>query len=360
MIGAVVPTFNRLPNLALLLDSMEHQSTHDFVMLVADDGSTDGTREHVLSRAATTLWAGRLHWIGCGPHTAVRTGRARNIGAANLPAECSLLLMLDSDLVLQPDAIAGFARLHARYPDHVICGQVDWLPPHHADTVRAHVHGERLARLRETVPPGKPARVEGTFTGPELRERLARSSPGATARMRPEWALPLNSGWPLSRYWAAGGFDESMSGYGYQDMELGARAARQHVECLWAPGLWALHVWHGKHRKAMVENQRNLDVYLRRNGDFLRENGFGDDIEIDVDWNLWWHYHRERGGRIRHVQGRLWAVSHDDRHALRLPDATWLPRLGHFDIDVDHSMESGLNDMIDHGEATCPPSTCVL
>jgi hypothetical protein len=37
--------------------------------------------------------------VSCGPHQGVRTGRARNIGAANLPGGTRLLLMLDTDLV---------------------------------------------------------------------------------------------------------------------------------------------------------------------------------------------------------------------------------------------------------------------
>jgi predicted glycosyltransferase involved in capsule biosynthesis len=81
--------------------------------------------------------------------------------------------------------------------------------------------------------------------------------------LRPEWALPLNSGWPLTEYWRDGGFDESMQGYGYQDIELGARAARAGVTCRPRSDLWALHAWHPKPSEAMLENQHNLDRYLR-------------------------------------------------------------------------------------------------
>lgn len=329
MIGAVVPVFNRLANLRLLLESLEQQSTQDFVVVVADDGSTDGTREHVRSLAGTPWWRDRLRWVGCGPNIAVRTGRARNIGAANLPEECSLLLMLDSDLVMQPAAVEGFAARHAQAPDAVICAQVDWLPPTASDHVSQAVRAHGLAELREKVPSGSPRRVEGTFTGTELRVGLTALEPGGLAPLRPEWALPLNSGWPVDRYWAVGGFDETMTGYGYQDMELGARAARRGVQCLWAPELWALHVWHPKGARAMTENQRNLDVYLRRNGEFLRSHGFGADIEVDVDWALWWHYHQERGGRVVQAESVVYAISHDGRHMLALPDSTWYSRLGH-------------------------------
>lgn len=46
----------------------------------------------------------------------------------------------------------------------------------------------------------RPARVEGTFTGPELREDLFSLPPGRPVQLRPQWALPLNSAWPLDLY----------------------------------------------------------------------------------------------------------------------------------------------------------------
>ncbi len=86
MIGAVVPVCNRRDNLELLLASLQAQTVDDFPVVVADDGSTDGTRELVEDLARLQKWSRRLRWIGCGPGLGVRTGRARNISAANLPA----------------------------------------------------------------------------------------------------------------------------------------------------------------------------------------------------------------------------------------------------------------------------------
>lgn len=322
MIGAVVPVHNRRENLDLLLASLERQSSRDFHVVVADDGSTDGTRDLVEARAAASVWGGRLRWVGCGPNLGVRTGRARNIGAANLPPDTQLLVMLDSDLVLQPAAMARFADAHTQHPGHVLLGRVDWLPPMDRRTVLAAVTEGRVDELRAQVPQRRPVRVEGTFTGPELRDGLFDHPPGLAMPMRPEWALPLNSAWPLDLYWRIGGFDETMRGYGYQDMEFGARAAAAGAHCHARPELWALHVWHPKPAKAMLENQRNLDFYLRRHGANLI-------IETDIDWSLWWHYHAERGGTLLRHQGQLWALNAARDRRLALPDTSWAPRLGH-------------------------------
>lgn len=345
MIGAVVPAYNREANLELLLASLERQSSTDFHVIVADDGSTDGTASLIARLAQRPAWRGRLARINCGPHQGVRTGRARNIGAANLPDGTGLLMMLDTDLVLHPDAIAMLGDARTRHPGKVLLGIVDWLPPMDHDELLETVRSGDVGALRDRVPRTAPTRVQGTFVGPELRTGLLELPADQPVPLLPQWALPLNSAWPLDLYWAAGGFDETMSGYGYQDMEFGSRAAAAGALCVLCPELWALHVWHSKPPTAMEENQRNLDRYLRRWG----TNGVS---EIDVDWSLWFHYHAERGGSVARSAEGLWAVSGDRRHRIALPDNGWLECLGHCVHSGVEVPAEELAEMADHGTAS--------
>lgn len=352
MIGAVVPTCNRRDNLELLLASLAAQTVDDFAVIVADDGSCDGTRDFVEDLARSSTWKDRLRWIGCGPDLGVRTGRARNIGAANVPAGAELLVMLDTDLVLRSEAMSLFWAAHQAHPQAVLFGTVEWLPPLDRTAVFEAVHAGELPTLRTQVPRTEPIRVEGTFTGPELRETLFVSLTDAPIPLRPEWALPLNSGWPLATYWRAGGFDESMRGYGYQDMDMGARAAKVDVTCIARPDIWALHVWHAKPPRAMVENQRNLDRYLRTHGEFLRRDTPDDVLEVDVDWSLWWHYHADRGGAVIRSGNQIYAVNRSRRDRLALPDASWLPDLGHTPRKFSELPVADLDNLLDHGTAS--------
>jgi validoxylamine A glucosyltransferase len=342
-LGIVVPTFNRQLNLDLLLTSLEKQNFDGFTAVVADDGSMDGTREMIDSRCAR--WNGRLLWVGCGRQRGVRTGRARNIGAANLAGDVTGVLFLDSDLVSQPHAVQAFANLHRMHPESVIFGPVEWLPKLSHAWVKSQIKESRLADLRALVPKDTQGRVEGTFVGPELRPGLFERQDGHPIPIRSEWALSLNCLWPVQAFWSVGGFDESMLGYGYEDNELGARAANAGMTCLSAPDLWSLHVWHSKPEHAMWENQQNLDHYLRT-------HSFNPIIAADIDWTFWFHYHAERHGRLVRYGSGLWAVDASGRHRLSLPHEHWGQRLGHcvheaLPIEVDELLA-----MTDHGIAS--------
>ncbi|MGH3823396.1 MAG: glycosyltransferase family 2 protein [Pseudonocardiaceae bacterium] len=268
-----------------------------------------------------------------------------------MPDAVDLLVMLDSDLVLRPEAMSLFHAAHREQPDTVLFGAVEWLPPLQRALVHDAVLNHELPSLRAQVPAATPVRVEGTFTGPELRSTLFEQPADRPVPMDPGWALPLNSGWPPATYWRAGGFDETMQGYGYQDMEFGARAAQAGAMCVPRPELWALHVWHPKPPRAMRENQWNLDFYLRRHGDFLRQHTSDDDLEVDVDWRLWWHYHAERGGTVVDVDGQLWAISRDRRHRIALPERRWLHHLGHPLDSVAPMPAAQVGELTDHGVA---------
>lgn len=259
-VGIVVPVYNRRENLALMLASLERQTSDDFVVVVADDGSDDGTGELVAGLAAAEVWAGRLRWISCGPHRDVRIGRARNLGAANLPAGVSLMVMLDSDVLVQPGAVAAYAAAHAAHPGALIVGPVEWLPELGRDELAAAVAGRAggLAGLRDKIPATStaaipvpiPVQVQGTLVGPELRFSLfgglGEVDPDQPRDFRPYWMVPLNTGWPVGLFWSLGGFREDLPGYAVADFAMGVAAAAAGIQCISRPDLWALHMWHPK------------------------------------------------------------------------------------------------------------------
>jgi hypothetical protein len=251
-IGIVIPVHERADQLALLLQALESQSSQDFHVVVADDGSGPEVAELVSERAAAPGWSGRLTRVACGPRTGLRIGRARNIGSANLPPHVTTLYFLDADMVPQPDAVERVAAVSKDHPGQVIYGPVDWLPELPADEIAAHIAQGPLDELRqqvpETVPGTLPAQVSGTIVGHDIRFSLfGPKGPkdfGQELPVRPYWSQATNCALPLDLFWQLGGFDERVTGRGTPELAFGAKLAHARVTCVGEPDLWCLHAWH--------------------------------------------------------------------------------------------------------------------
>ena len=331
-LGVVIPTFNRLKNLKFLFKSLEYQDYKNFFVVVADDGSTDKTAEFLNRLIKTSFWSDRLLYLSCGRHESVRTGRARNIGVANLPRDITHMIMLDSDLYLDTACFSNFATAFRIRSELIIFGKVDWLPPLRQSTIENTIEKEGYNGLNNFVPKNSAERIKGTFVGPELRNHslFTNDVTSPSYKFNASWALPLNSGMPIETFWRAGGYDEKMHGYGYQDIEFGVRLSRQspNLYCLFYKPIHGLHIWHPKKRGNMHENQRNLDYVLRKHG----RNAAN---EVDVDWSIWLHFHRDRGGRVVIYKNSHWAIDADNIRCLKLPSASWITHLGYCITDVE-------------------------
>jgi hypothetical protein len=251
---------------------------------------------------------------------------------ANLAPDCEFFVMLDSDILLAEHAIAAFCDISRRHPGVVVMGTTEWLPPLSLERIRRVIRKTGPQALRSEVPRGPVRKVKETHVGPELRLRthpdLFSAGDEVRCSLQPEWALASNSGYPVELFERLGGFDESMTGYGYEDIELGVRAFAAGTGCVICPQIWSLHVWHKKVDPAtcQLQKQRNIDYMLRKHGPLKA-------FDSKIDWSFWCHYHRLRGGRIVSVNGDLWAVNRTETHKLRLAGPEWIPRLGYSSTD---------------------------
>ena len=97
-ISVVIPCFNAEPYLAQTLGSALSQTREAEEIIVVDDGSSDGSREIAQSFGRRVRLVSQPNSGAC---------RARNEGARRAAGDA--LLFLDSDDVLDPDALAGLA-----------------------------------------------------------------------------------------------------------------------------------------------------------------------------------------------------------------------------------------------------------
>lgn len=273
-IGVVIPTYNRRDNLLMAISALAQQTYQDFYLVIADDGSTDGTEEAIAALMQTPTWHGRLIWAGFVPERDIHPSRARNRnkGVAHLPAECSLICFLDSDVLLNREALAHYAQAHAAQPDALILGVVDWLPPLPLDEAKQLVDAGQIDQLRTKVPADTAESVQGTYVGRDLRVTIY---PGLyTDTFYPAQKaivknfLTTNLGCPTSAWRKLGGFDEGIIGYGAEDIEFGCQVANLALPCLYNTSVWALHVWHPKTNPADVQlhTHQNLGRVIQKHG----------------------------------------------------------------------------------------------
>jgi GT2 family glycosyltransferase len=335
----VIPSSNRRSNLALALRSLELQTEAAFDVVVVDDGSSDGTRELVEDLRSAPQWAGdRLRWVSTGRVPRGRS-RARNVGVRNAARSATHVVTLDADVVLEPNALNRLRRANIRHKEAAAFGVVNWLPPDARRSVAAALRRARGDMLRGLVPDTTPTRVEGTIVGPDPRpaEYFAPADEAKPALLDPSLALNTFCAIPLGALDSIGGWDEALAGYGYEDMELGARLRRLRTAAVYVADAVGFHLWHPKHwSRDRIDAERNLDYVLRRLGLDAISDAY-------ADWTVWWHYHRERGGAVWSIDDRHYALNRRRTHALQLSDPAWIARLGFDDADVLPAIEEDLD-----------------
>ena len=107
-LSIVIPTYNDAASLEKLLRSIDDSPYTDRETIVVDDGSTDGTTEKLAAFPVRILRTPR----NGGP------GRARNLGAAE--AKGDIVLFLDSDVIVEPEALGETARFFRDHPDRSV------------------------------------------------------------------------------------------------------------------------------------------------------------------------------------------------------------------------------------------------
>jgi glycosyltransferase involved in cell wall biosynthesis len=202
----VVPTWNRRETLEVVLPSLlalEYEPAR-YEVLLCDSGSSDGTDAFVASLGV----GDRVRHL-VGPNRG-RAG-ARNMGVKE--ARGRIVLFTDADIIADPRLLAEHARMHGEGACAVVGRevQVDTLAEYEA--ARAHPeHGRTLH--------------------PETRKRLS-------------WLYFLtgNASVPRSSLLEVGGFDESFTGYGHEDLELGYRLQKKGLSIRYNPNAINYH-WH--------------------------------------------------------------------------------------------------------------------
>ncbi|MEV6805721.1 glycosyltransferase [Streptomyces sp. NPDC051132] len=252
-LSVVIPTYNREGLLDRTLASLVRQDlpASDFEVVVADDGSSDGTA--ALVRSYADRLRVRYHFQ---EDLGFRVAAARN-GGARL-ATAPVLAFLDTGMIVGPDWVRAHLDVHAAgrrqavlgysygynpaNPCREMDGIVDTLPP------------EEVVRRLIDVPSFQDMRL------PDY-ERFG-FDPG---RMAMPWVFlwTLNFSVPADEFWAVGGFDEDFTGWGVEDIELGYRLHRNGNAMVVSRAAWGIELPHERaYDAATVSILRNCQRFL--------------------------------------------------------------------------------------------------
>lgn len=194
-ISVVVPTYNRLETLQHVIPSLMSQTIapERYEVIVADSNSSDGTAEYLARESRVRHLPGAY------------TGRAgaRNAGIA--AAAGRIVLFNDSDIIASRDLLERHLARHGGERSAVVGLEVQ---------VRSYE--EFLAKSA--------ARPTRDSLHPPSRKRLS-------------WLYFLTGNASVQKrdLDAVGGFDESFTGYGHEDLELGYRLETSGVRIVYEP-----------------------------------------------------------------------------------------------------------------------------
>lgn len=234
MISIIISTYNRPDALALVLKALALQDCQAFEVIVADDGSTKETGEMVQLQQSQVSYSLSHVWH---EDEGFRLAAIRNKAAAK--AKGDYLVFLDGDCIPR----ASFVRNHARLAER------HWF-----------VSGNRIL-------------LNQSFTNRVLQQQLDLCSWHLWSWLKIYFNKKCNRWWPLlplplgifrklwARRWrkargcnfavwkddflAVNGFDESYTGWGYEDSDLAIRLISKNIKC--KSGNFALpviHLWH--------------------------------------------------------------------------------------------------------------------
>ncbi len=242
-ISVVIPTYNRLETLRAVLPTLLAQDlpANSYELIVCDSHSNDGTREHVANVSAEHPNVRHLP----GPYTG--RAMARNAGIA--AAQSAVVLFNDSDILAAPDLLSRHLQ-------------------HHRAAARVAVVGLEV-QVKDLE--------DYAFKRDRPQERGYLHKP---TRKRLPWLYFLTGNASVRRadLIAIGCFDESFTGYGHEDLELGYRLERSGVPIFYEPRAVNYHcqdVPHDDQKDKMKLAGRSTVRFYRKHPDFAVKLNLG-------------------------------------------------------------------------------------
>jgi GT2 family glycosyltransferase len=202
MASVVVPTYQRRDSVRRLLDCLRAQTvpSASFEAIIAIDGSSDGTEEMVRAYDAPFTLSTR---------TQANAGRAAACNLGIGAARADIVVLVDDDMAPAPHWLEAHLDAHAAHGRRGVMGPVPWQPSADAPPATRYLGEKFNAHLAKLARLGRPYELRDFYSG--------------------------NFSVPRAVLLEIGGYDESFSEYGNEDLDLCLRLSRIGVEVVFEP-----------------------------------------------------------------------------------------------------------------------------
>ncbi|MBC8035588.1 MAG: glycosyltransferase family 2 protein [Chitinophagaceae bacterium] len=239
MIYIIIPVFNRLHFTIECLDSLRRQTITGYTIIIADDGSTDGTFEHlrryypevVIVQGDGTLW-----WAG-----ATNAGVKKAMTLSRDPAY-DFILTLNNDLVVKEGYLGNLIELAKSNPSSLIGSlSVDINQPE-----KIHYAGTRWN--------SKTARYRPSHTGSTVYKDLKKETSSIPTDLLPGRGVLI----PVRVFKEIGFYDEETFPHYMADEDFSLRARKAGYTLLVAT---KAVVYNHIDETGLKEKKRNFNYY---------------------------------------------------------------------------------------------------
>ena len=249
MISILLATYNWPQALKLCLESLATQTDQNFEIIIADDGSTESTKQVIdqikqtFPVAITHLWQDDQGFR-----------KTKILNQAIAAAHGNYLIFLDGDCIVQPDFVArhralaqkGFLVTGSRVLlNEKLTQQLLTWPQWNFQRFCSRLITERLSGGINKLLPFKIKLDNGSWR--DYKKFVWRRIKGCNMACWKTDAEAIN------------GFDETMTGWGHEDADFVFRLQRHHIAR--KSGSWATEVLHLFHK---INDQSNAAENARR------------------------------------------------------------------------------------------------
>lgn len=288
MITVIIPTHNRKNNVRLTLTGLKQQSLEKdlFEVVLVDDGSTDMTSD-ILEEFKEVFPKFKYAYIF--KKDVWNASRPRNFGAKLAEKDSEAFLFVDSDVVLNPDALASYHEDLQVNPDRVVIGPYNFLPPQMVTPLDIEHNFDlfKTGQLPKMSSNGGGMGHIGNDVRKQSFEKATTPNDLFDTAFDGLACFGGNLLIPKSIFWRAGGYDENIF-HGCEDGDFGLTLWELGIKFSYDSRCIGFHNWHplsqaraegagGEIRKLNLKHfgttEQDLIQYTR---DFYRKQGFPD------------------------------------------------------------------------------------